>query len=143
MKNLKLLTLLNTPLGVMLVVASLVAAVELLIMLAILPVIIPHDYWAFADPVLLTLIVAPALYFLVFRKMHESEERFRQINAAALNAIVIVNEQGRITNWNLAAQQMFGYSREEAVGQLMHQLLPPPRYRADAEHGFARFEETG
>ena len=111
MKNGKLAALLATPMGVMIAVASLVAAVELLIMLAILPVIIPQDYWAFADPVLLTLLVAPTLYFIVFLRIQESEERFRQFYALAPNAVVIVNEQGLITNWNLAAQQMFGYSR--------------------------------
>jgi len=143
MKNGKLAALLNTPLGVMIAVASLVAAVELLIMLAILPVIIPQDYWAFADPVLLTLLVAPLLYFLVFRKIQASEERLRQINATAQDAIIVVDEQARITDWNLAAQKMFGYSREEALGQPLHQLIAPPRYHADAARGFAHFEKTG
>ena len=58
-------------------------------------------------------------------------------------AIVIVNEQGRLTDWNLAAQRMFQYSAEEAVGQQVHQLIAPPRYHADAARGFARFQETG
>ncbi|TAN82331.1 MAG: PAS domain S-box protein [Gallionella sp.] len=147
MKNKKLTELLNTPLGVTLAITLLIAAVELFIML------VAHDalihgtatgaYWEFGGVLLLTALVAPALYFLVFREMRESEERFRQILATAPNAIVIVDVQGRITDWNPAAQQMFGYSREEAVGQPMHQLLPPHRYRGDAEHGFARFRETG
>ena len=151
MKNWKLAALLNTPWGVVIVVGLLILVVEFLIMLVIVSlhnVILTDEVMeeiiaGIVDPILLTLIVSPALYFLVFRKMHESEERFRQINAAAINAIVIVNEQGRITDWNPAAQRMFGYSGEEAVGQQMHQLIAPPRYRADAEHGFAHFEESG
>src|SRR3989304_1602179 len=121
MKNGKLSVLLNTPLGVVIVVGAVIAAVELLIMLAILPIITPEIYRDFADPILLTLIVAPALYFLVFRKIQEGEQRLQQIKASAQDAIVIVNEQGRITDWNLAAQKMFQYSSEEAVGQPMHQ----------------------
>ena len=143
MKNWKLAELLNTPLGVVIVVGAVIAAVELLIMLAILPIIIPEIYWDFADPILLVIIVAPALYFLVFRKIQEDEQRLQQIKASAQDAIVIVDEQGRITDWNLAAQKMFQYSSEEAVGQPMHQLIAPPRYHADAARGFARFEETG
>ncbi|MDO8310491.1 MAG: PAS domain S-box protein, partial [Sideroxyarcus sp.] len=49
----------------------------------------------------------------------------------------------RIVDWNLAAQKMFGHSREEALGQPLHQLIAPPRYHADAARGFAHFEETG
>lgn len=139
--------LLNTPLGLVVVLGSLIAVVELFIMVIIQDFIvslhIPDNYWNFIDAILLTLIVSPALYFLVFRKMHESEERFRQINASVRDAIIVVDEQGRITEWNLAAQQMFQYSSEEALGQPMHQLLAPPRYQADAAHGFAHFQEVG
>ncbi|MBI2286304.1 MAG: PAS domain S-box protein [Nitrosomonadales bacterium] len=143
----KLLAFLNTALGVMLAVSLLIAAFELLIMWAIPYVLIPMNiqnvHWEIIDAALLTLLVAPALYFLVFRRILEDEERFRQTLATAPNAIVIVDGQGRITDWNLAAQQMFGYSHEEAVGQLMHHLLPPQRYRDDAVRGFAHFQESG
>ncbi|HEU0186710.1 MAG TPA: PAS domain S-box protein [Gallionellaceae bacterium] len=147
MKNAKLSALLNTPLGVVVILGAVVLAVESLIMILrgsiMAQFMISHAFWDIADPILLTIIVAPLLYFLVFRKMQESEERYRQINNAALNAIVIVNEQGRITGWNRAAEKMFQYSSEEAVGRLMHQLIVPPRFLDDAEHGFARFQETG
>ena len=151
MKNWKLSALLNTPLGVVIVVGLLILAVEFLIMLVIVSlhnVILADEVMeeiiaGIVDPILLTLIVSPTLYFLVFRKMQESEERFRKINAAAINAIVIVNEQGRITDWNLAAQKMFQYSREEAVGQQMHQLIAPSRYHDDAARGFACFQGSG
>ena len=147
MKSWKLPALLNTPLGLVVALGSLIAAVELLLMVTIQDVIaslnIPNNYWNFIDTILLTLIVAPALYLLVFRKMHESEERFRQINSSVQDAIIVVDEQGRITEWNLAAQQMFQYSREEALGQQMHQLLAPPRHHADAARGFGLFQESG
>ena len=147
MKSWKLPALLNTPLGLVVALGSLIAAVELLLMVTIQDVIaslnIPNNYWNFIDTILLTLIVAPALYLLVFRKMHESEERFRQINSSVQDAIIVIDEQGRITEWNLAAQQMFQYSSEEALGQPMHQLLAPPRHHADAARGFGLFQESG
>ena len=147
MKNWKLPELLKTPFGLVVALGSLIAAVELLIMVIIQAVVTPLNlpaiYWVFIDTILLTLIVSPALYFLVFRKMHESEERFRQINASVQDAIIVVNEQCLITDWNLAAQRMFQCGREEMLGRQMHQLLTPSRYHADAERGFARFQETG
>jgi len=147
MKNRKLSGLMLTPLAVVIVVGMVVLGAELLLMVFVEPLVaqlkLPHTAWGFIDAVTLTAIVVPALSFLVFRKTHDSEERFRQLYTLAPNAVVIVNQQGRITDWNPAAQQMFGYSEEEAVGQLMHQLIAPHRFRDDAVRGFARFEESG
>lgn len=144
----KLPIVLDTPARVVMALGLIVLVVEFFIMVIIhvaaeLTLNVPHAYLDVLDPILLTAIVAPALYFLVFRKLHESEERFRQINASVLDAIIVINEQCLITEWNLAAQQMFQYKREEAVGRQLHQLLAPPRYHADAARGFSRFQETG
>ena len=94
MKNWKLPELLSTPLGLMLALGSIIAAVELLIMLVILPKIIPEIYWDFADPILLTFIVSPALYFLVFRKMRESETRYRNIIQTSMDCFWHVDTEG-------------------------------------------------
>lgn len=143
----KLPIVLNTPARVVMALGLIVLVVEFLIMVIIhvtaARLSVAHVYLDFLDPILLTLIVSPALYFLVFRNMHESEERFRQINASVQDAIIVINEQCLITDWNLAAQQMFQYNREEALGRQLHQLLAPPRYHADAARGFSRFQETG
>ena len=149
MKNGKLSGLRLTPLAVVIVVGMVVLGTELLFMLTLhelliplAPFELPDIAWDFIDAITLTAVVTPLFYFLVFRSM-ENEERFRQTLATAPNAIVIVDEQGRITDWNLAAQRMFGYSREEAVGQTMHQLIAPHRFHDDAVRGFAHFEESG
>ena len=138
--------LFNTPLKLIIALGLLILVVELFIMTvisdALSPMNIPGVYWNVIDAALLTLIISPALYSLIFQKL-QSEERFRQINASAQDAIVIVDEQGRFTDWNPAAQRMFQYSREEALGQQMHQLLAPPRDHADADRGFAQFQKTG
>jgi len=148
MKNHKLSGLTLTPLAIIIAVAAVVLGVELLFMVLLHEILtpmfkLPGIIWGLIDAVMLAAAVAPLLYFLVFRRIQESEEHFRQINAAALDAIVIVNEQTLITGWNPAAQKMFQYSPEEALGQQMHQLIAPPRYHEDAARGFARFEETG
>ncbi|MDO8707032.1 MAG: ATP-binding protein, partial [Sulfuricaulis sp.] len=145
MKNWKA-RLFNTPLRVVIALGLLILVAELLIMIVIGDALsimnIPDVYWNVIDATLLTLIISPALYSLIFQKL-QSEERFRQVNASAQDAIVIVDEQGRLTDWNPAAQRMFQYSREEALGRQMHQLLAPPRYHADAARGFTQFQKTG
>ncbi|MBT0160567.1 PAS domain-containing sensor histidine kinase [Candidatus Bathyarchaeota archaeon A05DMB-2] len=63
--------------------------------------------------------------------LRASEEMFRAISTCAKDAIVAVNSTGEVVYWNPAAEQIFGYSQEEAVGKNVLNLLVPPRY-----HGF-------
>ena len=148
MKNHKSSGLTLTPLAIIIAVAAVVLGVELLFIALLHEFLIPMFNlsgltWGFIDAVTLAAAVAPLLYFLVFHKIQEDRERLQQIEASVQDAIIIVDEQTLVTDWNPAAQKMFQYSREEAVGQPMHQLIAPPRYHKDAARGFARFEETG
>lgn len=63
------------------------------------------------------------------------------VNSAA-DAIVTAGEDGRIDTWNPAASAMFGYSAEEARGQLLT-ILVPERFREAHQAGLARVVETG
>ncbi|MDQ7002598.1 MAG: PAS domain S-box protein, partial [Ghiorsea sp.] len=63
---------------------------------------------------------------------------YKELFHASLDAIVCSNETGRITLWNHAAEKMFGYSAEEAVGQPLTMLMSADdgcRHQA----GFERF----
>jgi diguanylate cyclase (GGDEF)-like protein/PAS domain S-box-containing protein len=64
-----------------------------------------------------------------------SEDRLRQVVEAAPNAMVMVNEQGRIVLVNSQAEESFGYSREELLTMRVEELLPE-RYRGG--HGAYR-----
>ena len=147
MKNWKLSKTLNTPLGIVVAVAASVFGVELLLMVLLIllrPIFeLPDTTWNLIDAISLTIVVTPLLYLLVFRKIKKSEEYLRQINTTAQDAIVVINEQCQVVDWNLAAQNMFRYSQEEALGQQLHQLIVPHRFQADVGHGFARFRENG
>jgi PAS domain S-box-containing protein len=79
----------------------------------------------------------------VRRVLRESEERFRSMAASAPDAIIMMDSRGRVSYWNLAAEKLFGYGREEAIGMDLHAALMPPRYREAFESGYARFTETG
>jgi PAS domain S-box-containing protein len=72
-----------------------------------------------------------------------SEEKFRAISSAAADAILLMDNDGRITYWNAASEKIFGYSSEEAIGQDLHMLIAPARYYADYKRGFSRFKISG
>ena len=58
-----------------------------------------------------------------------AEERFRLAVEASPNAIVMVDGQGKILLVNGLTQKLFGYSREELIGQSV-EILVPERFRA-------------
>ena len=73
----------------------------------------------------------------------ESEEKIHQITLSAQDAIIMVDAQGRISFWNPAAKQIFGYTPQEAIGKNLHQLLMPQRYNKVHNSAFKIFQQTG
>lgn len=86
----KLPMTLGSPLGLVMVLGTLVAVVELFIMLVVhdifVPDLLPETAWGFIDATLLTLIVAPALYLLVFRRMQKEIAVRKQAEVALIAA---------------------------------------------------------
>lgn len=72
-----------------------------------------------------------------------TEERTRLIINTAYDAYVAMNAEGRITDWNRAAETIFGWSRDEAVGQPLHQMIIPQQYREAHQRGLQHFLATG
>jgi PAS domain S-box-containing protein len=84
----------------------------------------------------------------VVRRRAEERVRGREaltgaILTAALDAVITMDDGGHIVEWNPAAERMFGYPAEEAVGADMAQLVIPPALRAAHSHGLARYLRTG
>jgi phosphoserine phosphatase RsbU/P len=73
----------------------------------------------------------------------ESEKRIRLIIESSINAIVIMDSYGIITDWNRRAEKMFGWSRTEAIGQRFDQLIIPQRFRREHREGMQNFFRTG
>jgi diguanylate cyclase (GGDEF)-like protein/PAS domain S-box-containing protein len=61
----------------------------------------------------------------------------------ALDAVITMADDGRIMGWNMQAQTIFGWAKDEAMGMMLHELITPPQYRARHQQGMARFQATG
>ena len=70
-------------------------------------------------------------------------ERIRWIFNTSLDAVVTIAEDGTVTDWNPQAESMFGWSRDEVVGQLLTDLIIPRQYRDAHRNGLSHFLKTG
>lgn len=59
-----------------------------------------------------------------------SEQRIAAIVEAAQDAFIAVDQRGMVMDWNPAAERMFGWSRNEAVGWPLAEMILPERYRS-------------
>ena len=75
--------------------------------------------------------------------LKESEARNRAIMASALDAILTIDHEGRIVNFNPAAESIFGQRREDVIGREMAEVIVPPRLRDAHRAGLARYLATG
>ena len=75
--------------------------------------------------------------------LEASEERFRTVIETASDAFVGMDERGLIVEWNRKAEDLFGWSKSEAIGRRLAETIIPERYRLAHERGFGRFLRTG
>jgi protein-histidine pros-kinase len=71
------------------------------------------------------------------------EARFRATVESSLDAVVTIDEQGKVIGWNPQAQTIFGWSYEEIVGRSLAETIIPPAYRDAHRAGLERFLATG
>ncbi len=62
---------------------------------------------------------------------------------SALDAIIVMNEAGLVVEFNPMAEKIFGYRRDQAVGQPLSELIVPPALRERHREGYRRYIETG
>ncbi|HWP60219.1 MAG TPA: PAS domain S-box protein [Candidatus Acidoferrales bacterium] len=74
--------------------------------------------------------------------LRASEERFRAVVETANQAIISADSDGNITQFNRAAERIFGYAAEGVMGKPLT-ILMPERFRAAHEQGLNRFRSTG
>ncbi|MBF0455302.1 MAG: PAS domain S-box protein [Magnetococcales bacterium] len=72
-----------------------------------------------------------------------SEARLRSVMETALDAIVTINEQGEIVEFNTAAEKLFGYSASGVVGKDVAETIIPPHLREKHRQGLALYCAKG
>ncbi|NLR76274.1 PAS domain S-box protein [Leeia aquatica] len=75
--------------------------------------------------------------------LRDSEAMLSSMIQTANDAIIMITGEGYVELWNKAATHMFGYAQEEALGQHIHTLITPERYRATGNAAMMRFAQTG
>lgn len=78
----------------------------------------------------------------VSRDVEKANTRLNSSFQASLDAIVVADDQGIILEFNEAAEGVFGYTRQEAVGGQMADLIVPPHLRDAHLAGMQRFLDT-
>ncbi len=80
---------------------------------------------------------------IIENALQKKEKQFLLLMDTALDAIVGIDHKGRIILWNRSAERTFGYSKEDVMGQLLHELIVPERYRQNVQKNMRKLWKTG
>lgn len=75
--------------------------------------------------------------------LKKKEELLSKITNTASDAIVLLDNDGKVIFWNPAAEEMFGYTKQEMTGKELHSVLAPSEFFGDYKKGFGLFKHTG
>src|SRR5437588_5132612 len=71
------------------------------------------------------------------------EMLYRGILENALDCIITMDAAGRVVEFNPAAERVFGFSHEEAIGKELAELIIPEHMREQHRRGLTHFLKTG
>jgi PAS domain S-box-containing protein len=85
-----------------------------------------------------SLLIVASMHMMreVFAAHRLTDETLRVVSAAANDAVIMMDSLGTVAVWNAAAQRIFGYDEQEALGKKLSGLIVPERHRADFEQAF-------
>lgn len=75
--------------------------------------------------------------------IRDNEWRTRMIIESSYDAFIAIDHLGVVSDWNQQAETIFGWSRQEAVGSVLADLIIPEPYRQAHSHGMQHFLKTG
>ena len=79
----------------------------------------------------------------VEHSLSESEAKLKSIINSALDAVIVINEKGVITEWNEQSERTFGWTKNWVIGKLLSETIIPEEFRAAHEKGLKHFLKTG
>ncbi|MBI3440876.1 MAG: PAS domain S-box protein [Proteobacteria bacterium] len=77
------------------------------------------------------------------KRLLDSQEHMRLILDSSLDAVISIDAHGRITEWNMRAEIIFGWSAPEVMGKVMADTLIPANYRERHWRGVNKFLREG
>ncbi len=80
---------------------------------------------------------------IISDNLQASEERFKKISANAQDGIILLNHEGLVSYWNKAAENIFGYSKQDIMGKDLHKLLALEFEYEAYKKGMEKFKKTG
>jgi two-component system cell cycle sensor histidine kinase PleC len=63
--------------------------------------------------------------------LRESEEKYRNLFDSAVDAIITIDLEDRVTSWNQSAERIFGWKASEVVGNKLDDLIVPKDMQAE------------
>jgi len=77
------------------------------------------------------------------KNVQRAKSQFENALNAAMDAIIIIDSEGQITNFNPAAEQIFGHKLDDVCGKNLSEVIIPHRYREAHEKGMEHYLKTG
>jgi PAS domain S-box-containing protein len=74
--------------------------------------------------------------------IEKQEERLRSIFDNALSSMITIDERGKVDTFNVAAERLFGYSREEVIGKNVKMLMPHS-FASEHDEYLSAYRQTG
>lgn len=109
---------------------------------AVVPAVVLGGGWLMAPIFGLTIYQAQRAHSQA-AALRQSEARKSAILDSAIDCIMTIDHEGRITEFNPAAERTFGYRRHEVVGKELADVIIPPSLREQHRRGLARYLATG
>jgi hypothetical protein len=76
------------------------------------------------------------------QELSEREQNLQQLLINAPDAVIVIDKESCITFWNPKAEEIFGWSATEVMGQSLSQIIVPPQHREGHERGMKRYLAT-
>src|SRR5258708_14786030 len=76
-------------------------------------------------------------------ELSESSARVNAVLNSALSAVILMDAEGLITDWNDRAEKIFGWTRKEALGRQLAETIIPETFREAHRKGLRHFLNTG
>lgn len=84
-----------------------------------------------------------SLYKHTQSKLKQQDERLKAVVNGILDAMVQIDNQDIICDWNIQAENMFGWQKTDIIGKTLHETIIPERYRQQHIQGIKRFLSSG